>query len=178
MSNHGNTPTRQPAARRRWRTAVGVATLAVVGVLAACSDAPSAPGAASVGPAAPSFAKGLKGGKFGQTFDSVWAGQQLASPVLATSLKRNQPLADTISASFPVTRAGGTFTVAGTGLQIEVPKNAVKDDFVMTVKALPGNVVAYEFGPHGLQFKKSLFLWQDLSGNDYARLGIASFDAG
>ena len=182
MRIHGNKPSRPARARASWRAVVAGAALAVAGALAACSDAPSGPGLASA-PAAPSLAKGGNGngskpGQPGASGDTVWTGEALATPIVATSLARLQPLADTVSATFQVTRDGGTFTVPGTGLEIQVPKNAVKDDFAMTVKALPGTLVAYEFGPHGLQFKKSLIMVQSLAGTDYASRPGATFDAG
>ncbi len=114
----------------------------------------------------------------GGTQDSVWLGTELATPVVATSLERKEALADTVSATFIVTKAGGVFTVPGTGLDIWVQANTVSGDFPLTVKALPGKVVAYEFGPSGTKFPKSLIMIQDLKGTNYdSRVG-ATFDAG
>jgi hypothetical protein len=157
----------------------------VAGALGACSDAPLGPTLAGAG-AVPSLAKGTNGngngasrpGAANDAADTVWAGEEFATPVVASGLKRLEPLADTVSATFTVTRDGGTFVLPGTGLEIRVQKNTVKSDFELTVKALPGEAVAYEFGPHGTQFKKSLIMSQDLAGTDYASNPGAALDAG
>jgi hypothetical protein len=114
----------------------------------------------------------------GTTPDSVWLGTELATPELATSLERRQALADTVSATFAVTKDGGTFTLPGTGLTIWVQANTVSAEFPLTVKALPGKVVAYQFGPHGTKFPKSLIMIQDLKGTNYNARTNATFEAG
>jgi hypothetical protein len=183
MSNRSNTSTRIPGAKSAWRAALGLAALLFVGALGACADAPSAPSFAAA-PSAPSLAKGGKSGSkpgqktSGGTQDTVWLGTELATPVVATSLERRVALADTVSASFVVTRDGGSFVVPGTGLEVWVQRGTVSGEFPLTVKALPGKVVAYEFGPAGSKFPKSLVMVQDLKGTNYnARTG-ATFDAG
>jgi hypothetical protein len=194
MSTTSNFPTRRSRVTRPWRATAALAALLFTGVVTACSDAPSAPGATQWA-AVPSFGKGgtapgqgsgngngnggsKPGDKNSTTQDSVWLGTELATPVVAQSLERRQALADTVSATFIVTKDGGQFTVPGTGLDIWVQANTVSGDFPLTVKALPGKVVAYEFGPSGTKFPKSLIMIQDLKGTNYNAKTGATFDAG
>jgi hypothetical protein len=193
MSMFSNTPARRSRVARPWRAAAVLAALLFTGAVTACSDAPSAPGASQV-LAVPSFGKGgtapgqgsgngngnggSKPGDKSGSQDSVWLGTELTTPVVAQSLERRQALADTISASFVVTKDGGQFTVPGTGLTVWVQANTVSGDFPLTVKALPGKVVAYEFGPSGSKFPKSLIMIQDLKGTNYNARSGATFDAG
>ena len=180
MSNRGNTSTRPPGVRSARRAALGLAALVLAGVLGACADAPSAPGIASSA-SAPSLAKGGKGkggNKPGQTTqtgevaDTVWPGTVLATPTTANAVLRSTPLPDSVKARFFVTSAGGQFTLPGTGLGFYVPANAIPGDtLTITVAAVPGDVLAYQFGPHGTQFKKSLVMWQVLAGTNYLSRG-------
>jgi hypothetical protein len=189
-----NRTTQPPRSRALRRAIAGVSAVIAAAVLAACSDAPSAPGSALA--PIPSFGKGgtdpgkgagngngnggLKPGEksTGGTQDSVWLGTELAAPVVAEGLERRQPLADTVSATFVVTKDGGTFPVPGTGLTVWVQPNTVSGEFPLTVKALPGRAVAYEFGPSGTKFPKSLIMIQDLKGTNYNARSGATFDAG
>ena len=176
MSMPRNTPAPRSRVARPWRSAAALAALLLTGVVAACSDAPSAPGVAAP-VAVPSFAKGGKS-ESATAPDSVWPGEVLATPVTAEGLQRLVPLADTVSATFVVPRAGGVFTVPATGLSILVQPGTVTTDLTLTVKALPGKVVAYEFGPSGTQFPKSLIMVQNLAGTNYdSRVG-GTFDVG
>ena len=181
MSNRSNTLIRITGAKSARRAALGLAALVFVGVLGACADAPSAPAVASSA-SAPAFTKGGKNGKggtkpgqttqAGEVADTVWPSLALAAPTPAEAVLRTTPLPDSVKASFFVTRAGGQFTVPGTGLGFYVPSNAIPGDtLTITVAAVPGDVLAYRFGPHGTQFKKSLVMWQVLAGTNYLSRG-------
>jgi hypothetical protein len=191
MSTNGNTSTTLSRALHNWRAAALAAALVFGSVVSACSDAPSAPTArASV----PNLGKGgtdpgqgagngngnggSKPGDKSGSQDTVWLGTELTSPVVATSLMRRQALADTVRATFQVTKDGGVFSLPGTGLEIWVQANTVSSTFPLTVKALPGYIVAYEFGPEGSRFAKSLIMIQDLKGTNYNAKSGGTFDAG
>jgi hypothetical protein len=154
------------------RVACGAVLLAVGGLALACSDAPSAPAREAV---APSLAKVVNPhaiGRFGKS-------DTLPSPVVAQSLLRATPLAAPVSATFEITRAGGRFGLPGTGLSILVPPGAVPDQpMTVTVTAPAGDVIAYEFGPHGAQFKKPLEMHQDLRGTNWDRKLRPTFQVG
>ena len=133
------------------RRAAGV--LAALGALrtAACADAPTAPNAA---PARPSL--------------------EVVSPqVQAAGLTRDVALAADLSYRFEVKTGGGTFLVPGTGLKIDVPSGALPKgvkSLAIAVTARAGDLVAYEFQPHGTVFAKPLQLTQDLKGTSYYKL--------
>ena len=182
MSTHRNTLPVRFRATSPWRSLVAVAALLLAGAVSACSDAPVAP-SVGVADATPSLAKGGKkgGSKPGEqqtsgtaTQDSVWPGTLLSAPVTANAVLRTTPLADTVKAAFRVTSAGGQYTLPGTGLSLWVPPFAIPGDtLTITVAAVPGDVLAYRFGPHGTQFKKSLIMWQDLRGTNYLSRGTS-----
>ena len=69
-------------------------------------------------------------------------------------------------------RRGGLLEWAEVGLVVIVPPKAISgSEMTLTVTAMPGAVVAYEFGPHGSQFAAPLIVTQSLVGTNYARLG-------
>lgn len=118
------------------------AMFGVVVALAACTDAPSGP---SAQPSAPLLAR-AKGGS-GKT----------------STVGRATPLTQTVTVSYRIdpTRSG-RIEIPAAGLEIDVPQGAVSSPVTITVSALPGNVVAYEFQPHGLVFQRPLHVRQDL----------------
>jgi hypothetical protein len=135
---------------RALTAAIGVAAM---GVMAACSsDTVTAPDAAA--------RNGLLGGTVGvvtSTLSSV------------TGLLRLAPLSQPVTRSVLVTRrAGGELRVPETGLRVTIPAGAIaKDTMTITVTALPGRLVAYEFEPHGTQFAKPLTFSQDLGATSW-----------
>lgn len=165
-----STPTLGVSGRAR-RAVAALAALLVAGV-AACADAPSAP---ALDPAAPSLAKANAPGQLGRFGKS----DTLARPVSATALLRTTPLQASITVRQELTRRGGHFTVPGTGLTIQVPPGAVPDQpITITVTAVKGDVLAYEFEPHGTQFRKPLELTQDLRGTNWQKKLVGRLDIG
>ena len=77
-------------------------------------------------------------------------------------LQRAIPLASNITVTKVIGSGGGTLTVPDAGLTISVPAGAVAYPTAFSVTALAGRPVAYEFGPHGTKFAKSLTMTQDL----------------
>ncbi len=57
---------------------------------------------------------------------------------------------------------GGSIEIPQPGLRITVPANALPSDMTITVTAVPGRILAYEFAPHGVVFLKPLTFSQDL----------------
>lgn len=90
----------------------------------------------------------------------------LVSPTTVTPLKRTTTLATSVSASAYIGPLGGVITVPGTGLTVVVPALALSSKQLITVTALPGNDIAYEFAPHGLKFPVPLIATQSLSGTE------------
>lgn len=90
----------------------------------------------------------------------------LGSPATVTVVKRNTPLATSLSVSKTIGVLGGTISLPGAGLTIVVPALAVASPTTFTVTAVAGNQVAYEFEPHGTQFLVPLIATQSLVGTD------------
>jgi hypothetical protein len=90
----------------------------------------------------------------------------LIAPTTVTPLKRTTPLATPVSASAYLGPLGGTISVPGTGLTVVVPPLALSSRQIITVTALAGSDVAYEFAPHGLKFPVPLVATQKLSSTD------------
>lgn len=84
--------------------------------------------------------------------------------LLIAPVERNEALATDVTWSFTVGALGGTSSNAATGLAIVVPAYAVTSPTTITVKALAGKAIAYEFQPHGLEFRKQVTLSQNIRG--------------
>jgi hypothetical protein len=66
-----------------------------------------------------------------------------------------------------VHKEGGTISFPSIGMQLVVPRGALTADMTITITALPGKVVAYEFEPHGAVFLVPLTFIQDLDQTDF-----------
>lgn len=88
----------------------------------------------------------------------------LSAPETVTVVTRDTPLASAVTASATIGAFGGSITVPGTGLKVVVPPFAVTSPTTITVTALAGSQVAYEFEPHGKQFLVPLLVTQNLVG--------------
>jgi hypothetical protein len=97
-------------------------------------------------------------------------GTLLGAPKTVSPLLRTSPLASNLSASTTVGLLGGTISIPGAGFSVVIPPLAVKPGTKITVTALAGSKVAYEFAPHGLKFLVPLVATQDLRKTD-ARTG-------
>lgn len=144
--------------RRARRAAVVLGLSLSVGACA--SDAPSAPVAPE-----PQASNGLLGSTLGLV-------NGLLSNV--TALLRLTPLNATITRSVTVNNAtGGVLLVPETGLEVIIPAGALPtSQMTITVKALAGRAVAYDFEPHGTQFVKPLQFRQSLGLTLYTLLPI------
>lgn len=120
-------------------------------LLASCStsDSPVAPAPSAVSSSPELLLKGI-----------------VTAPTAVTSLKRTTPLATSISASAYVGPLGGVITVPNTGLTVVIPALALSSRQLITITALAGSDVAYEFAPHGLKFPVPLVATQKLSNTD------------
>jgi hypothetical protein len=133
-----------------------VAAVAVSVTLAACgatdSTAPTAP--ASAPKVAPDAAS-----------TNLLTGL-LGSPTNITPVHRNTPLTKSITVSKRIGLLGGTIAIPGAGVTIVVPPLAIPVAKTISVTAMAGNNVAYEFAPHGLKFTLPLVMTQNLSKTD------------
>jgi hypothetical protein len=86
-------------------------------------------------------------------------------PIVSTTvtpLKRTTPLASPVSASAYIGPLGGIINLPAAGLSVVVPALALPSRQLITVTALAGSDVAYEFEPHGLKFPVPLVATQAL----------------
>jgi hypothetical protein len=127
---------------------LGVATLALA---ASCASDATAPA-----PAAPST-----------TANRLLLG----SPQTVSVVRRDVPLAAPLQASKTVGLLGGVIKLPGAGLQVIVPPLAVTRSTRITVTALAGDQLAYEFEPHGIHFLTPLLVTQNLNGTSAVNSG-------
>lgn len=97
--------------------------------------------------------------------------QLVDPPVNAVALLRSSDLATALTVSAVIGPAGGSFEIPAAGLTVTVPRNAVTEEITFTATALPGDVLGYEFGPHGTEFKRPLVMEQQLANTRWALLG-------
>jgi hypothetical protein len=134
------------------------ATLLISG---ACSDLPTAPAPESVAPS-----NGLLG--------TLLGGPDEPSGEVAV-LRRNVPLAEDEVVTQWVGRLGGIIRLPRAGLTVVVPFGAVSRSTRITVTAPAGDLVGYDFQPHGLQFDRPLLVTQDLLSTE--GLGLLNLQA-
>ena len=91
--------------------------------------------------------------------------------VSAVALGRGGELADPVTVSAVIGAEGGTIEMPETGLTVIVPKGAVREDLTFTITTVPGDMLAYEFGPHGTEFRKPLRITQRLDLTVWEALG-------
>ena len=141
---HLNISTRKMRLRSFGLAVITSATIAIaISGCAVDSTAPTTPAAA---PSAPSHSLlGL-----------------LQQPVTVTPLLRNSPLSADITASTIVGVLGGSVSIPSAGLTIVIPPLAVAPGTKITVRAIAGSNVAYEFEPHGVRFGVPLVATQNL----------------
>ena len=96
------------------------------------------------------------------------------SPITVTPLQRTTPLASPVSASAYIGPLGGIINLPAAGLSVVVPALALPSKQLITVTALAGSDVAYEFAPHGLKFPVPLVATQALGST---QVGAGLVDA-
>ena len=82
--------------------------------------------------------------------------------VISPVLERKKAIRVNRTNHFRIDQKGGWFSIPEAGLYIFVPANAVSAPLTISAKALTGDLMAYEFGPHGTKFNVPLQMYQDL----------------
>jgi hypothetical protein len=88
----------------------------------------------------------------------------LFAPTTVSVVKRNTPLASPLSASAYVGLLGGQISIPAAGIKVVIPPLALTRTTRITVTAVAGSSVAYEFQPHGIRFLAPLLVTQNLVG--------------
>jgi hypothetical protein len=96
----------------------------------------------------------------------------LGSPTVVGVVTRDVPLVTSQSASAVIGAFGGQLRLPGAGLLVIVPPFAVSSPTRMTVTAVAGSQVAYEFEPHGTHFLVPLLVTQNLNGTSALSGGL------
>ena len=150
-----NAPTGRAHVAKRCMALVGAVAISL---LAACStDSFTAPAAPVTPERSTRASKDLLTG-LGATLDSV------------TGLERLVPAA-AITQSKTFDKDGGTLDIPELGFTLVVPDHALwSRTLKITVTSLPGNVVAYDFEPHGTVFKRPLVFTQKLTGTKWLQV--------
>lgn len=136
----------------------------------ACSDLPTAPESELelIQQVAP--APGLLGGVvgvLGRTVETtVTTVVEVADALLSPVLTRDNPLRRDELVSQWIGRDGGVIRLPRAGLTVVVPRGALDRFTRITVRAPAGDLMGYEFGPHGLQFNRPVTLRQEVTRNE------------
>ena len=129
-----------------------VAVLLGIAMAVACGDAPVAPSRPNqVTDVGPSLGKRSSGGE--------------TVPVL----ERTRALREIHSTTVVVGPEGGEIALPKTGFRMRIPAGALAVPTAISATAYKGKAVAYEFGPHGLQFLAPVVVEQDLAGTTAER---------
>jgi hypothetical protein len=144
---------------RRIATMVSLAASAMT-FLAACSDSPTAPAApAAASPAATVLAP-----------TAAPAHGKLDAPVLVNALTRATRLPVPLVGVAVIGPNGGTLEIKQAGLKVTFPKGLVTSTRVFWATALPGDIIAYDFGPSSDFGDKEVVIEQQLRGTSFAKL--------
>ena len=99
--------------------------------------------------------------------------------IISPVLKRTKSIRVNRTNHFRVDQRGGWFSIPEAGLYIYVPANAVSEPMTISAKALTGDLMAYEFGPHGTKFNVPLQMYQDLGlAHISAHTDLSKFEVG
>lgn len=145
--------------------AASLAALSALAFTAACSDSLTAPTQSSDA----TRSNGLTG----------VVGALVNSLIPVKALMRSTPVTTTITQSVKFTQAGGSIQIAELGLRLDVPAGAIpRDTMTITVTAVKGAMIAYDFQPHGTTFRKPLVFRQDLAGTTWGASLIGVLNGG
>jgi hypothetical protein len=140
-----------------------VALAAALLTLVSCSVEPPTSPPPSVAPAAAPSAD-LLGAVTGGLLNTV------GSLLSMDGLRRTTPLAAPLTVTATIGSAGGTIAIPEAGVSVLVPQGALDKPTVITMTARSGELVAYDFAPHGITFAKPLTFTQQLRGTNASLL--------
>ena len=155
---------------RKLRSAAVAAMLGCA--LAACS----AGDATAPAPMAPSAGSDAL---LGDVLNPLVSGvsQVLSTPQIAVGVEWLRPLAAPVAASAVIGPNGGTIEVKATGIKVVFPTKALRLSTRITVTALAGKAVAYDFQPHGIRFAAPVRLEQDLARVRLDERNLGNYEA-
>ena len=99
--------------------------------------------------------------------------------IISPVLQRKKAIRIHRTNHFRIDQQGGWYSIPEAGLYIFVPANAVSEPLTISAKALTGDLMAYEFGPHGTRFNVPLQMYQDLGlAHITAHTDLSKFEVG
>lgn len=140
-----------------WRSLLAI--VASLGLAACATDSPTAP-------------------KLAGEADKALVSDLVGGLVSKDALTWKNPLSEDLKVSAVIGKEGGSLSIPAAGFYLTIPEGAVQEPTDFTVTALKGKLVAYEFGPHGITFKKALQARQDLTPTDWRLLQLRPLVAG
>ena len=145
-----------PRARKLSALFLGIALF-----VAGCADVPTAPQPE----AEPEYGLlgGLVGGVVGVLTGTVDTVVDAVVGLLSPVLTRDEPLEREEVVSQWIGRYGGVIRLPRAGLTVVVPYGALDRYTRITVTAPKGDLMGYEFAPHGLQFDRPVTLFQEVT---------------
>jgi hypothetical protein len=96
----------------------------------------------------------------------------LSSPAKVNAVTRDAAITTPQTASAVIGIFGGRITLPDAGLTVVIPMLAVTSPTLISVTAVPGREIAYEFEPHGKHFLLPLRVTQSLAGTSASANGI------
>lgn len=144
----------------RIRSLTGAFVVGVFLLVAGCTDTPTAPVSDPVEP------------QPGLLTDLLDHDDRTGEDVAV--LERGQPLDTDEVVTETIGYRGGIIRLPRAGLTVVVPWGALRRDTRITVTAPAGDLVGYHFEPHGLEFRRSVTLMQDLQLTDVLALDSPS----
>ena len=142
--------------RRIIRGAFGF-VLAVAVVVGGCTEQGSPVGLAPRGEASLDIFGTSSDGSLATASDTTAVGGAAAAVDLSVKIvPRDVPLASSVQVTKSVGVEGGKIDLPEAGLKLYIPSGALNQATTITVTALAGKGVAYDFQPHGLAFNKPL----------------------
>lgn len=142
---------------RTSRALVLLCALATMAVATSCSERPAPTESAPVPTGDP---------------QNLLLGQLLAVDVL----QRTTPLASDVTVSKTFDYRGGTLSIPQAGFSVRFPQYALpvsgSQKVTITVTALEGRGVAYDFAPHGIRFRTAVLMTQELANTEAGGGGI------
>jgi len=141
------------------------------------ATAPSAPPAPAAAPTldAPGASQDLLGGLIGGVVGGLTNALGLTS---TNGVLRIKPLANPITVKKTIGSSGGVLSIPAAGVTVVVPRGALDRDTEITMTARAGQLLAYDFEPHGVTFKVPLVFNQNLNGTNVGLLGPLSLKLG
>ena len=96
---------------------------------------------------------------FGPSFTRAGRGSSNSS---VDGVQFTEPVRSGLTASAVIGPMGGVLNLKSTGFTLIVPPGAVLHPTTLSVTAIPGRMIAYDFEPHGTRFNVPLLFAQDL----------------